>query len=131
MDETKKTILLVEDEAALRNVLRDKLVQEGYAVLEGEDGESGLAIALAKHPDLILLDILMPRLGGLEVLKRLRDDQWGKDATVFILTNVSDQEKIAEAVVGGSYEFLIKSNWKLEDIVAKIKAKLDKPNTPT
>ena len=129
MAEAKKTILLVEDETALREVLRDKFVQENFTVFEAKDGAEGLTVAFDKHPDLILLDLLMPGVSGLQVLEKLRADDWGKSATVIILTNVSDQEKIAEAVIEGSYEYIIKSDWKLEDIVAKVKDKL--ADTPT
>ena len=129
MAEAKKTILLVEDETALREVLRDKFVQENFTVFEAKDGAEGLTVAFDKHPDIILLDLLMPEVSGLQVLEKLRSDDWGKSASVIVLTNVSDQEKIAEAVIEGSYEYIIKSDWKLEDIVAKVKDKL--ADTPT
>jgi response regulator RpfG family c-di-GMP phosphodiesterase len=69
----------------------------------------------------------MPEVSGSQVLKKLRNDSWGKSATIIILTNVNDQERIADAVTQEAYEYLIKSDWTLEDIVAKVKEKLSLP----
>lgn len=119
-----QTILIAEDETALRDVLRDKLSRENFNIISAKDGKGAIELALSEHPNLILLDLLMPEVSGLQVLEKLRADEWGKTATVIILTNVSEQEKIAEAVMENAYEYLIKSDWKLEDIVKKVKEKL-------
>lgn len=124
MPDNKKTILIVEDELSLRNALRDKLSRENFAVLEAKNGEEGLEVALREHPDLILLDIIMPIMDGMTMLKKLCEDAWGKGAKIIMLTNLSDQEKVAEAVTHCSHDYLIKSNWKLEEVVAKIREKL-------
>lgn len=123
--EPQGKILVVEDEVSLRNALRDKFTQEGFSLLEARNGEHGLEIALREHPDLILLDIAMQRMDGIAMLKKLRQDPWGKDAKVIVLTNLNAMEKMAEAVAQGSYEYLIKSNWKLEDVVKKVCDKLN------
>ena len=117
-------ILVVEDDQPLLLVLVDKLTSEGFTVLPAKDGEEGLASALRDHPDLILLDIVMPRLDGLSMLKQLRADEWGKKVAVIVLTNLSDLEKVSEVIAQGSNEYLIKSDHKLEEIVAKVRAKL-------
>lgn len=124
MNKANKKILIVEDELSLRGALRDKLIREGFNVLEAKNGEEGLRVALREHPDLILLDIIMPVMDGMTMLKRLREDVWGKEAKVVMLTNLSDNEKLAEAITHGSYEYLVKSDWKIENVVAKIKEKL-------
>lgn len=124
-DETKKTILIVEDETSLRNALRDKLAREGFAVLEAKNGEEGLEVALREHPDLILLDIIMPVMDGMTMLARLREDAWGKEAKVIILTNLSESEKVSAAMAAGMFDYLVKSDWKIEDVVAKVRERLD------
>jgi DNA-binding response OmpR family regulator len=126
MDAASK-VLVVEDEKSLRDVLCDKLRSESIGVIEAENGKIGLELALSEHPSLILLDLLMPEVSGSQVLKKLRNDSWGKSATIIILTNVNDQERIADAVTQEAYEYLIKSDWTLEDIVAKVKEKLSLP----
>ncbi|MFH1233309.1 MAG: response regulator [Patescibacteria group bacterium] len=123
--EPKKTILIVEDENSLRMALRDKLTREGFGVLEAKNGKEGLDVALRKHPDLILSDILMPVIDGMTMLTQLRKDEWGKTARVIMLTNLSDNEKVAEAIKQESYDYLVKSDWKIEDVVAKVRQRLD------
>ncbi|MBI4653236.1 response regulator [Candidatus Kuenenbacteria bacterium] len=124
--ENKKTILIIEDEISLQNILKKRLERENFLVLEAKNGEEGLDIALRERPDLILLDIIMPVMDGLTMLKKLRENGWGKNVMVILLTNLSDNEKIAEAVVHGTYDYLVKSDWKIEDVVAKIREKLEK-----
>lgn len=122
-----KTILIVEDETPMRKVLAEELERNNFNVLQAENGEEGLEIALDKKPDITLLDIVMPKMDGLEMLKNLREDEeWGKDAKVLLLTNYSDVEKISESVQIGISGYLVKSDWKLEDVVRKIKDKLEK-----
>ena len=123
--ENKKTILVVEDEISLLNALRDKLTREHFAVLEAKNGEEGLEVALREHPDLILLDIVMPKMDGMTVLRKLREDLWGKSAKVIILTNLSDKEKMAEALEQKLHKYLVKSDWKIEEVVAKVREQLE------
>ena len=77
-----KKVLVVEDERTLRDALVKKLSKEEFTVLSAKDGKEGLDTALAEHPDLILLDILMPKMNGIEVLQKLREDEWGAKAKV-------------------------------------------------
>ena len=108
----------------LLELMSDKLAAEGFVVIRAEDGEKGLELAKKNQPDLILLDILLPKIDGIEMLRRLRDDDWGAKAQVVLLTNLSDSEKVAEATKLGAYDYLVKSDWKLEDVVKKVKEKL-------
>jgi len=124
MTEKTKTILIVEDEAPLRQALADKLGREGFTVLEAVNGENGLERALKGHPDLILLDIAMPVMDGIAMLKELRKDKWGKGVLVIILTNYSATEKVSEVLEGGAHDYIVKSD-RLEDIIRLIKQKLD------
>lgn len=122
---TKKTILIVEDETALLQLLTDQLSEAGFQVLQAPNGKVGLEMALENKPDLILLDLVMPVMDGMEMCSELRKDKWGKDANVIILTNLSDAEKASDAVKMDAYDYLVKADWKLEDVVQKIKDKLN------
>lgn len=122
MSDAKKTILIVEDEPAYQHTLAEKLGMEGFAVLTAKNGEEGLATALGKHPDLILLDLQMPKMDGIEMAKKLRADDWGKKAKVIILTNVSsDMNKTQQALENEIFRYLVKTDIKLEDLVQKVK----------
>ncbi|MFA6475721.1 MAG: response regulator [Patescibacteria group bacterium] len=114
------TILIVDDEKSLQSVLKAKLIKENFSVLEAANGKDGLDLAISKRPDLILLDLIMPIMDGMTMLMKLRKDAWGKTARVIILTNLTDSTKVDEAKKHNSYEYLIKSNWKMTDLVNKI-----------
>ena len=118
------TILIIEDEASLQAALRDKFQGEGFTVHVAKNGDEGLEFAQKRKPDIILLDLVMPVLDGIAMLKKLREDEWGKTASVIALTNLSGKEELDKAIEGGVYDYLIKSDWKLEDVVAKVKEKL-------
>ncbi len=122
MDLPKK-ILIVEDDLALLRILSDRLSKEGFSVAEAHDGLEGLKLAFDSHPDLILLDIIMPQLDGLSVLKKLREEEISKNIPVIIITNTEDLGAVSGAMDEGSYDYIIKSDWKLEDLVSKIKEK--------
>ena len=118
----------MEDEAPLRNAVTDILSFEGFDVFQAKNGQEGLDLALAQHPDIILLDLMMPIMDGLTMLEKLREDQdYGKTAAVILLTNINDPEKVAMATEAGSYDFLVKSDWNIEDVVKKIKGRLGIP----
>lgn len=124
MIDQKKKILIVEDEEAMRRALSDMLQVEGYAVSEAEDGVQALDLASREHPDLILLDIVMPRMDGLAMLKTLRTEEWGKSIPVIVLTNLDDTEDIAKAVESDIFEYFVKTDIKITEVIAKIKEKL-------
>ncbi|MFH1173178.1 MAG: response regulator [bacterium] len=120
-----KTILIAEDEPALLRVLSDSFQDAGFKVLEAEDGQKALDLALSSHPDCLLLDILMPKMDGLTVIEKLRQDEWGKTAYIVVLTNFSDSQKVAKATENYVFDYLVKQDWKIEDIVKEIKTKLN------
>jgi DNA-binding response OmpR family regulator len=124
MENNNKKILIVEDENTLRQAMADKFMREGFKVLEASDGETGLDKAIKEHPDIILLDIIMPKVDGLSMLKQLRADSWGTNVPVLVLTNLNDAEYVAKAMESGVYDFLVKSDWKLDDLVQRVKNKL-------
>lgn len=122
---TKKKVLVVEDDERMAKVLHTALASADLTVSEARNGEEGLAAALEAHPDLILLDIIMPKMDGLAMLKKLREDEWGKTAYVIILTNADGVDKIAEAMGSQVFEYYVKSDTSIESIVANVKAKLE------
>jgi DNA-binding response OmpR family regulator len=87
----------------------------------------GLRIALKEHPDLILLDILMPEKDGMGMLKDLRRDDWGKNVPVIVLSNLNDPPRVAEALRNGVYDFLVKSECNLAKVLNKVKTRLPFP----
>ena len=119
-------ILVVEDDNALRHALAVKLEKRGYSVSQAEDGEAGVTLATANHPDLVLLDLIMPKLDGFGFLERLRHEPWGKTLPVIILTNSNDVSKVQEAVMHKAFDFLVKADWTLEQIVEKVREKIGK-----
>lgn len=121
---SKKKILVVDDEQDLRDAVRDALTGAGFEVVEAHNGEVGLQVALEEKPDLILLDLMMPEINGIGMLSRLRQDPWGKNATVILLTALEDAGSVAQAVEAGGNDYLIKPNIRLEDIVKKVRQHL-------
>ena len=119
-------ILIVEDEKSLREVLSSKLVLEGYTVYAAANGQEGLNLALEKHPNLVLLDIVMPVMDGMEMLQELRKDEWGANVPVILLTNLNDSDKEFESMEKGAFGYLVKSDWKIDEVTAKIRETLQK-----
>ncbi|OGE06377.1 hypothetical protein A3I53_00760 [Candidatus Curtissbacteria bacterium RIFCSPLOWO2_02_FULL_40_13b] len=117
-----KTILLIEDDGILIDMYRKLLLNHGYNVNTAIDGEDGLKKALEDHPNLILLDIRIPKMDGMTVLKHLRADTWGKNAKVIILTNLDATDHILQGVVDDhpSY-YMVKSNTRPEIVLEHIK----------
>lgn len=124
MEQAKKTVLIVEDEPSLQRALGDHFSREGISVLQAKNGQEGLEVALREHPGVILLDIVMPVMDGMTMLTKLREDAWGKDTHVILLTNLVDNKEIVEAMKTGVFDYLVKSDWKIEDVVERVKQKL-------
>lgn len=114
MSETGKRILLVEDDRFLRRACEVSLKQRGFAVTTAVDGEEGLRLARSERPDLILLDMLMPKLSGLEVLKALRGDETTRALRVLVLSNSSREQDVQEVARLGVEGYLVKSNLSLQ-----------------
>ena len=119
----KIKILVVDDEKAFLNIMVEKLNKEGFEVLLAEDGEKGLEIALSEHPDVVLLDILMPKMHGWDMYNKLLMDPWGNSVPVIILTNVTNVSKQEEGQKTGQFDYCVKTDYNLQDIINKIKEK--------
>ena len=116
-----KKILVIEDEETLRRAMTEFLTEEKFSVASAEDGEKGLAMAVSEKPDLILLDIILPKLDGYEVLAGIKKDEKTKNIPVILLTNLESVEDIQKAFERGATTYLIKSDYKLEDVAGKIR----------
>ena len=116
-----KKILFIGDESALQKTFGEILKQGGYEMISALDGETGLRLAKSEKPDLILLDLILPKMHGFEVLKKLKEDKETKDIPVIVLTNLEKIEDVDKALELGATTYLVKAQYSLEEIVAKIK----------
>lgn len=127
----RKKILIVEDELSIAKILNEKFVENDFEVFEAHEGFEGLRLAFEKHPDIILLDIIMPKMDGITMLQKLRNDEWGKNIPVLILTNLTDASKVSQALSENVFDYLVKTDWKLDEVVHAVNEKLGvKPLTP-
>jgi two-component system, OmpR family, alkaline phosphatase synthesis response regulator PhoP len=124
MDQEK--ILLVEDDKLIREIYIFTLQKANYSVLSAVDGQEGIETALA-NPDikLILLDVIMPGMDGVEALKRLKSDSRTQNIPVLLLSNLSDEKTVEEAIVLGAYGFVVKSQISQMELVNKVKEVID------
>jgi two-component system alkaline phosphatase synthesis response regulator PhoP len=113
---TSKRILLVEDDRFLRRACEASLRQRGFTVIAAADGEEGLRQARAEHPDLILLDLLMPKLAGVEVLRALKADPETKAIPVLILSNSSREQDVSEVISLGAVDYWVKADLSLKEL---------------
>ena len=117
-------ILIVDDEPALLTALADEFTREGFEVIKAKNGLSGLKLAFKKLPDLILLDIIMPVMDGITMLYKLREDNWGKQVKVILLTNLLDPGKVTKSITKLTNGYLVKSDWKIKDVVKQVRKKI-------
>ena len=115
-----KTILFIEDEAAAQKALSEVLKGQGYQVVNALDGELGVKLAKAKKPDLILLDLILPKMDGFEVLGKLKADEDTRDIPIIILTNLERMEDVEKALELGAKTYLTKANYSLSEVVDKV-----------
>jgi CheY-like chemotaxis protein len=120
----KKKVLVVDDDKHLMTLLVDKLNASGFEAVGVKNGEEGLETALKNHPDIILLDVVMPYMDGWQMLEKLREDEWGKTAKVIMLSVLENADNAAQAVEKGALGYLIKTNWSLDQVVEQIKEAL-------
>ena len=124
----KNKILIIEDEIDLREILSDNFSEDNWEIFLAHNGKSGLESALKNHPDIILLDIVMPVMNGMKMLDELRKDSWGKDARVILLTNLTVKENDLVSSQRGikSFDYWIKCDMTMADIVAKVNQRMKK-----
>lgn len=119
-------VLIVEDDTFLANIYKTKFEMEGYKVSVSENGEIGLSDAKKKKPNIILLDILLPKMDGFTVLKNLKSDDEVKDIPVILLTNLGQKDDVEKGLELGAVDYLIKAHFKPSETVEKVKKVLAK-----
>jgi DNA-binding response OmpR family regulator len=125
MSDKVPQILIIEDEPLISRIYSKKFDMEGFSWLIAENGEKGLSIAQREHPDLILCDVMMPEKDGLTTLKELKEDENTSDIPVIMLSNLSKQEYIDEAIEKGAAGYIIKSKVIPAEVVEKIREILE------
>jgi len=116
-----KKILIIEDETALLYALQSQLGVEGFQTFVAADGEKALSLAFSEKPDLIVLDIVLPKVDGWTVLKKLKSSPQTKSIPVVIISNLSDDASRARGIELGAKDYLAKINYSISDLVDKIK----------
>jgi len=122
----KQKILIIEDEATLQKALQEILLQEGYEVISALDGKRGLELVRSEMPDMILLDLILPKMDGFEVLEAIKKDEKVKEIPIIILTNLGSVEDVQRALDLGATNYMVKADYNLSDIVDKIKKIIEK-----
>lgn len=115
-----KKILFIEDEPTLQKSLEKALKERGYRLFSALDGEAGLMVAKKELPDLILLDLILPKKDGFEVLEELKAGEKTAKIPIMILTNLEGSQDVERALALGATTYLVKANYELEDVVAKV-----------
>ena len=116
-----KKILFIEDEQALQHAVIQVLNKEKYKTFSAMDGENGIALARKELPDLILLDLVIPKKDGFTVLAELKDDKKTAHIPIIVLTNLEGSADVERALTLGATTYLVKTNYKLEEVAEKIK----------
>lgn len=122
MTKTNKKILIIDDDDGFRMVLEEKFLKEEFVVLTAKDGAEGLIVAEKEKPDLILVDVLMPKINGIDMAKKIREEK--SDAIIMFLTNLSDMNHISDAMQANPSDYIVKSDTRIDDIVERVKKRL-------
>jgi len=120
-EQEKKKILIIEDDRSLQSALVEIIQQEGFETESAFDGEEGLAKIRSFGPDLVLLDIILPKKDGFDLLSEIKKDEALKNIPVLVLTNLEEVNNIQKALDLGANSYLVKSDFSLKDIVEKVR----------
>ena len=121
-EKINKKILIVEDDKDFLAILQKKFTIEGFSVVVAENGEEAIEVAEKEKPDLILLDIMMPKMDGLVMAKKIREND--KNVPIMLLTNLKDTDYTSDTEKPNEFDYLIKSELHIDDIITKSKMKL-------
>ncbi|KKQ60326.1 MAG: Two component transcriptional regulator, winged helix family [Parcubacteria group bacterium GW2011_GWE2_38_18] len=121
MTKEKVKILIIEDDSFLLSMYATKFELENFEVITAEDGEKGLKVAAKEMPQIILLDILLPKMNGFEVLKTLKETPETKEIKVILLTNLSQRGEVEQGLTMGAVDYLIKAHFMPSEVVEKVK----------
>lgn len=120
-DPNQKRILLVEDDVFLAGIYKKKFEVEGFKISVSDNGKKGLDDAKKNPPDLILLDVLLPKMDGFTVLKELKSDPATKEIPVILLTNLGQKDDVEKGIESGAEDYLIKIHFKPSEVVDKVR----------
>ncbi|MCL5094304.1 MAG: response regulator [Patescibacteria group bacterium] len=120
-------IMIVEDDVALRDIYSSRMEAEGYEVVTASDGEEALTVAVKERPDLIVLDIMMPKISGFDTLDILRATPETKETKIIMMSALSQTADIEKGKALGADEYLVKSQVTLSEVISKVKEILEKP----
>lgn len=126
MAKTQPKIAIIEDDLAIAQMYRLKFESEGYEVANADNGEDGLDIVERMNPDIVLLDMMMPTMNGDEVLRRMREEKWGKDITVLILTNMGKEEAPEILDQLNVHSYIVKAEMTPKQVAEHVKKALKK-----
>jgi len=115
-----KKVLIVEDEQVLLKTIEFTVKNRGYETVTAIDGETAIKLIKDENPDLVLLDVMIPRKNGIEVLREMREDNLFKETPVILLTNLSDEETISQGVTLGAKGYFVKADLTLDEIADKV-----------
>jgi DNA-binding response OmpR family regulator len=125
MNDNKKKILIIDDEEDLQEVVKEKLARDGFQIDTAYNAEDGLQKAFNEEPDLILLDVLIPNMNGLEVLKHFHAHKWGKHPKVIVLSALGHEDKKKRARALGAFDYLVKTEVTIDDVAKKVNEALN------
>jgi CheY-like chemotaxis protein len=117
-------LLLVEDDRFLRKAAEVVLRRHGFEVLTAQDGEEGLTVARAERPALILLDLIMPKMQGFQVIEHLKQDPETADIPVIVMSNLGQESDVQRAMEAGALAYVVKSNVALNDLADRVRGVL-------
>jgi len=120
-------ILIVEDEEILSKVLREKFEKENFEVKLAEDGETVLSLTKSFQPNIILLDLMLPKKSGFEVLQELKADPEVKNIPIVVLSNLGQDEEIKKALNLGAVDYFVKAQHPINEVVEKVSNRLINP----
>lgn len=125
-EEKNKKIMIVEDDVFVMDIYQTKFSQEGYEVVSAKDGVEALQLLETEIPDIILLDIVMPHMDGLEMLRKLKAQEKLQNIPIILLTNLSQKEEVDEGLGLGANDYLIKSHFTPSEVSQKVRQLLTK-----
>lgn len=126
MSTKKVKVAIIEDDIAIVQMYRTKFETEGYEVATAPDGEAGLELLSTFEPDIILLDLMMPNMNGLDMLQKLRNQPGGRDAKVVVLTNMGDTETATRVYKMAADDYIVKAEMTPKQVAERVKALLER-----
>jgi CheY-like chemotaxis protein len=122
MADGQKRILIVEDDELQRRTLSQRFISDGFFVIEAKNGHDGLVQALKEHPDLILLDIIMPIIDGMALMESIRQDSWGQSVPIILMSNMNPDDAMLSSVMNNHPAYyMLKSTSQIDEYVDKVK----------